>query len=311
MLENFAGNKNLISIINGMLTSGHLPHAILIEGADGLGKRTVASELAKSILCMNSNIYCNNCRSCTLFEAGSNPDFSVIKPDKSNIIRVDAIREVRQRAYERPDRCDRKVYIIENAEKMRIESQNAFLKILEEPPQYVVFVLLVPSSSMLLETIISRCTVLTLNAPQYSEAFEVLKNLCPDAEDEQIESVLSITDNNIGKALYSLKGDYNSEDAAVAEEFLKILGNHQTYELLKLLKRYKRDLVGFNTFLNLLYSRASVELRRITMGKAATVSLSRAELIKLTEEITKTLKTLRAGCILDLVTTQFCASISN
>ena len=310
MLENFAGNKNLISILNGMLNSGHLPHAILIEGADGLGKRTVARELAKSILCMQGNLYCDTCRSCTLFEAGSNPDFSVLKPNKKNLIAVDEIREVRRRAYERPDRCERKVYVIENAEKMNIAAQNAFLKILEEPPQYVVFILLVPSSSILLETIISRCTVLTLNAPQYSEAFEVLKNMCPEAEKDKIDAALSITDNNIGKALLQLKGETDGEDAALVEAFLKALGNHQTYELLKTLKKYRNDMVGFSEFLNLVYSRASVELRRITIGEAPTVSLSRAELIKVTEETTKTLKNIRAGCILELVITHFCAAIT-
>ena len=289
MLENFAGNKNLISILNGMLTGGHLPHAILIEGAAGIGKRTVARELAKSILCMDSSIYCGTCRSCTLFEAGSNPDFSVVTPNKKNLITIDEIREVRRRAYERPDRCERKVYIIENAENMNVPAQNAFLKILEEPPQYVVFILLAPSSSMLLETIISRCTVLTLNAPQYSEAFAVLENLCPSASKDQIDIALSITDNNIGKSLLQLKGDGESEDAALVETFLKVLGNHQTYELLKTLKKYKNDLVGFSAFLNLVYSRASVELRRITMGEAPTLPLSRAELIKVTAEATNTL----------------------
>ncbi len=311
MLENFAGNKNLISILNGMLTGGHLPHAILIEGAAGVGKRTVARELAKSILCMDSSIYCGTCRSCTLFEAGSNPDFSVVTPNKKNLITIDEIREVRRRAYERPDRCERKVYIIENAEKMNVPAQNAFLKILEEPPQYVVFILLAPSSSMLLETIISRCTVLTLNAPQYSEAFAVLENLCPSASKDQIDIALSITDNNIGKSLLQLKGDGESEDAALVETFLKVLGNHQTYELLKTLKKYKNDLVGFSAFLNLVYSRASVELRRITMGETPTLPLSRAELMKVTAEVTNTLKTLRAGCILELVITHFCAAITN
>jgi DNA polymerase-3 subunit delta' len=310
MLENFAGNKNLISILNGMLKGGHLPHAILIEGADGLGKRTVARELAKSILCMDSDIYCGACRSCTLFEAGSNPDFSVLKPNKKNLIAVDEIREIRRRAYERPDRCERKVYIIENAEKMNVAAQNAFLKILEEPPQYVVFILLVASSSMLLDTIISRCTVLTLNAPQYSEAFYVLKGLCPETEDTRISDALSITDNNIGKALLQLKGDSEGEEAALVESFLKALGNHQTYEMLKTLKKYKNDMVGFSAFLNLTYSRASVELRRITKGEAPTVPLSRADLIKVTEEVTNTQKNLRAGCILELVITYFCASVT-
>ena len=131
------------------------------------------------------------------------------------------------------------------------------------------------------------------------------------ASKDQIDIALSITDNNIGKSLLQLKGDGESEDAALVETFLKVLGNHQTYELLKTLKKYKNDLVGFSEFLNLVYSRASVELRRITMGETPTLPLSRAELIKVTAEATNTLKTLRAGCILELVITHFCAAITN
>ncbi len=309
MFKNFVGNDGLKAIIRGMLKGGHLPHAILLEGEEGLGKRTLARSLAKSILCMNSAEYCNGCRSCKLFDAGSNPDFSVVSPQK-NLISVDEIRNLRRRAYDRPDRCERKVYVIEDAEKMNVPAANAFLKILEEPPQYVVFILLASSASMLLETIISRCTVLTLNAPTYAEAKEVLKTECREASDEQIEAALSLADNNIGKAIAQLKNGGQGEDAQTVELVMGALGRHHSYEVLKILRRYNRDLAGFSSFLKLLYSRASIELRRISLGNQPSVALSRAELILIADKATETLKALRPGCLTELVVTHFCAAIT-
>ena len=309
MFNNFVGNKNVKEIIGGMLNGGHIPHAILLEGEQGLGKRTLSRELAKSILCMNGAEACCECRSCKLFDAGSNPDFSVISPVK-NIISVDEIRTLRRRAYDRPDRCESKVYIIEDAEKMNVSAANAFLKILEEPPQYVVFILLSCSASMLLETIISRCTVLTLNAPTFIEAKAVLKSTCQDATDEQIESALSLTDNNIGRAIAQLQNEKSGDDAKTVELVMTALGGHHSYEVLKILSRYNRDSAGFSSFLKLLYSRASIELRRISMGYKPTVTLSRTELINITDEATKTLTALRPGCLTELVITHFCAAIT-
>lgn len=310
MLENFKGNKRVVELLKTMLFSGQLPHAILIEGDEGVGKRTLSRELAKSILCMEGNEYCNSCRSCTLFEAGSNPDFKVVAPEK-NLIKVDVIRELREQAYRRPDRCERKVYIIESAEKMNIQAQNAFLKILEEPPQYVVFILLSCSSAMLLDTIISRCTRFSLNTPDRNEAAEVVLEKCPNATAEQINNALDITDNNIGKALSQLNNTNQGDTALVVEQLLSALSHHRSYELLKILSVYKwYDLAGFSMFLNLLCSRISVELRQITLGATPTTSLSRQELIKIFEVASNTLANLRSGCNIELATTCFCSKLN-
>ena len=123
MFDFLMGNENTFGIIENMLQYDRIPHAIMLDGAKGLGKHSVAKELAKAVLCDNSNKYCGVCRSCEVYDAGSHPDKKLIKPEgKSNTISIDAIRELGKDIYIKPVMSKRKVYIIENAETMRNEA---------------------------------------------------------------------------------------------------------------------------------------------------------------------------------------------
>ncbi len=302
------GNEKLKLIIRNMLSSGRFPHALMIEGETGLGKHTLARELAEILLCEDGlDKACGNCRGCQLMKAGSHPDFKLISPNDKNIITVDSIRSLRRMAFERPDRGGKKVYIVEAELGMKADSQNALLKILEEPPEYVVFIILARASEQFLDTIVSRCVNLKVSAPNDSEALEVLAEKVPDADPAELSSVLRINDNNIGRSLDVLMGD-TSEISADASKILRFAAEKKAYEVLKVLSRYERDTKGFATLLSLMEATIEIDLRNTASGQTVS-ELSKDELINLKGHIKFTRGLLSRYVSGDLLLTTFCAGL--
>lgn len=158
------GNDELCSRLARALLSESpdLPHAYIIEGAYGTGKRTLAVELAKALVCENRTnpdapaLPCGECRSCRNISRGICPDVIEIGGDGKSSVGVDAIRDLRRDIHIYPNDLDRKIYIINDAHAMTAQAQNALLLTLEEPPAYAFILLLCENSALLLETIKSR-----------------------------------------------------------------------------------------------------------------------------------------------------------
>ena len=133
-------------------------HSYIFEGADGMGKHMAAKLLAAAFLCEEKLSPCTSCKSCVMAKAGTHPDIKHITPaeDKKNI-GVDVIRDLNSDAYIKPFYSEKKIYIIEG-DLLTKEAQNAFLKTLEEPPLYAVFIIVTSDTSKLLQTVISRCS---------------------------------------------------------------------------------------------------------------------------------------------------------
>lgn len=188
-----------------------IPHAILIEGDSDAQKLNLAEFIANAAVCSGENPPCDICDNCRLFSNHGHPDITVIssKEGKKNIL-VDQIREIRASAFVRPHQADRRVFILENAQRMNEQAQNAFLKVLEEPPESVIFILIVPSRTDLLDTVISRCTLLSL--PSHENA-----------------------DMRMG----AKKGKTSADDKA--QEFLNLLFSGSEYEMLKLLHPMEKN----------------------------------------------------------------------
>lgn len=143
------------------LRSGRLPHAVLVEGAGG---SALAGKIARAALCSGAGEKpCGRCRDCLKAEKGAHPDLIVITGgDRTRSFHIDAVRSLRREAYIRPNEADRKVFILENAHNMTVQAQNALLKIIEEPPAGVMFILTCDNKSAMLETVLSRVTVFSL-----------------------------------------------------------------------------------------------------------------------------------------------------
>jgi DNA polymerase-3 subunit delta' len=142
---------------------GRLAHAYLFTGSPGVGKRLFARELARALLCENAPgplRACETCTSCTLFAAGNHPDFFAVgRPEESNELPIDLMRELCRGFSLKPARGRGKVAVLDDADDLNEEAANCFLKTLEEPPPRSVFILIGSSSERQLPTIVSRCQV--------------------------------------------------------------------------------------------------------------------------------------------------------
>lgn len=163
MFNNILGNQDIKELLTNAVKSGKESHSYLFVGQEGIGKKLIAKEFAKMILCTDTeNKYCNKCKSCIEFAGGNNPDFQIIEPD-GNSLKIEQIREFESSVAEKPIISSRKVYIINDSDKMTQEAQNSLLKTLEEPPEYVTIILIGSNESAYLDTIKSRCMILHFN----------------------------------------------------------------------------------------------------------------------------------------------------
>ncbi len=157
-------------LISDMI-SGNLSHAYLIIGPEGAGKKTLTRAFAKLLMCLDPHgtVPCNECSCCKYFEAfGEHPNVTMLSTGNKASIGVSEIRDMSEGVFVEPYIGNKKIYIINEADKMTQQAQNALLKILEEPPQYAVFFLLSANRYSILQTVISRCR--TLNMSLYSQS---------------------------------------------------------------------------------------------------------------------------------------------
>lgn len=237
-----AGNGGVRKALELAVSADRLPHAMIIEGESGSGKTVLSRFLAAVLLCDGENKPCNTCRGCTLVRAGTHPDLFVTAPeDKKKNISVDQIRKLRNEAYIRPQMSDRKVFIIESADTMNPQSQNAILKVLEEPPGDTVFMLNVRSRAALLPTIISRCVTYTLTDPETNEAAEYISDEYGIEKSEAVE-LLSHNSNRIGRAVAAL-GSKKSGTYQLAVDYLDAADNGTLYELIAITAPLEKERV--------------------------------------------------------------------
>ena len=173
-----------------------ISHSYLFLGTDGIGKRLFAKEFAKAILCNKQDEYCNKCKSCIEFDSGNNPDYGEIIPD-GNSIKIDQIREMQRKVLESPIISDRKVYVINDADLMTKEAQNAILKTLEEPPKYVTIILIGSNESNFLSTIVSRCLSIRFSNISKNEIEQYLKEIY--GLESISENIIEASNGSIGK----------------------------------------------------------------------------------------------------------------
>ena len=155
-LKDIIGDSEVCRQITALTNSRRLPHAVIIESRDQSQAKAVAKELAKISVCSSDGIRpCNLCSSCKKAQHDIHPDICCIEiTDKKQFIGVGEIREMIADCYIKPNEAPEKVYVI--CDKMTAEAQNALLKILEEPPQNVRFIILCESSTAILKTVLSR-----------------------------------------------------------------------------------------------------------------------------------------------------------
>ena len=155
--EGLIGNEDVKKTLIKAINSNEIVNSYMFVGQAGIGKKEFARDFSKMILCLSEDKKnCSNCNSCIKFESDNHPDFFQIEPDR-NSIKIAQMRQMQDNIYQRPIVSEKKVFIINDADKMTEEAQNSLLKTLEEPPKYITIILIVSNENMMLNTIKSRC----------------------------------------------------------------------------------------------------------------------------------------------------------
>ena len=224
--ETIIGNDKIKNMLETSIKSGNILHSYMFCGQEGIGKSLIAKEFAKGILCENKSIApCNKCKSCVEFNTGNHPDLYVVEPDGSTV-KIEQIRYLNSKILEKPVTSLKKVYIINDSDKMTSDAQNALLKTLEEPPEYAILILICKQESSMLATIKSRCTKLEFQ----SLTNEELKNYFMQKNEKISEQVLNLSAGSISKALKVIP---KQEIYLNLQKLLENLENINKLEILK------------------------------------------------------------------------------
>lgn len=187
------------SHLRGEMQSARVVHAYLFAGPAGTGKRSLADICARALLCAGQGEKpCDECPSCRQFSSGNHPDVKRISPEKS--IGVEAIRELIDALAVHPYESSRHVVLIEQADKMTPQAQNALLKTLETPPGDAVFFLITDQMTALLPTIISRCRIVRFPYLEEKDCISVLTGQHGMTED-RAKLLARLSMGSVGRAL--------------------------------------------------------------------------------------------------------------
>lgn len=217
------GQNKLKEVFDKILKSGSLVNSYILKGPEGIGKKNFALYMAAKILC-KTNDACGICPSCIKIKHFNHPDV-IILSKKDKAIGVEDIEELIERIQIKPYEGDKKVVIIENFENTTIQAQNKFLKTLEEPVEDTIIILTANHLNSVLETIISRCQIFSLNRVDSEEIQRYL--IKKGVNSEKARVIAKLSDGIIGMAEKYLDEEYanlRSDVINIATKITKIEG---------------------------------------------------------------------------------------
>ena len=227
MFENILGNEKNKKILERAIELNKVSHSYIFWGTEGIGKQLIAKQFAKAILCIDNKEKNCTCKSCIEILSDNNPDFQLIGADDGKI-KIEQIREMQRKVAEKPIISNKKVYIINDADKMTTEAQNCLLKTLEEPPEYITIILVASNENSLLSTIKSRCTRIHFEPIENEKIKEYLKE---NYSQENInETIINLSQGSIGKVIKLL------EHKELYENLENILKNLQNKDLIDIVQ---------------------------------------------------------------------------
>lgn len=213
-------NNREIKLLKNSLNTGKISHSYLFEGEKGVGKKEVALAFSKGLVCKSDDERpCNKCSSCLKFESMNHPDFKMISSTKK-IIQKKEIEALIREIPILPFESKKKVFLIEDGDLMRSDSQNALLKTLEEPPPYVVMIILTSNSNKILDTISSRCEIIKFHRRNDIDKIFKMENFA-----DLREEIIDVIDNLIsGNQIYAFTSlDIFSKNKENTEQLLDIM----------------------------------------------------------------------------------------
>ena len=243
------GHEDIVKHFKSSIELGKVSHAYILNGEKGSGKKTLAGIVVKSLQCESGGPDpCGTCKSCLQAESGNQPDIIWVNHEKPNVISVDEIRsQIVNDIDLKPYSSKYKIYIVPDAQMMNPQAQNALLKTLEEPPEYVIIMLLTNNMDKFLPTILSRCIVLNFKPVQPLQMMEYLVTQI-GVDQEKARFCTDFAQGNLGKAVrLAISTDYNE----IREDSIRLLRRIQDMEMdevilaVKNMGKYKLDITDY------------------------------------------------------------------
>ena len=263
--QNIIGQEQIKEHLQNAIATGKVSHAYILNGEKSSGKEFIAKVFAQTLQCEKGGTEpCNECRSCKQTVSKNQPDIIYVSHEKPNTISVDDIRaQVNNDVAIKPYSSKYKVYIINEAEKMTPQAQNAILKTLEEPPAYAVIMLLVSNVNTLLPTILSRCVVLNMK-PVRDEL--VKKYLMEELQipDYKADVCVAFARGNVGKAKLLASSEEFENVKAEALSLLKYIKDMEIQEIVSAIKKISEYRLEINDYLDIM----SIWYRDVLLFKA-------------------------------------------
>ncbi len=263
--QDIIGQEQIKEHLQNALETGKVSHAYIINGEKASGKEFIAKIFAMALQCEKGGTEpCNECRSCKQTLSKNQPDIIYVSHEKPNTISVDDIRaQINNDVAIKPYSSKYKVYIMNEAEKMTPQAQNAILKTLEEPPAYAVIILLVSNVNTLLPTILSRCVVLNMK-PVRDQL--VKKYLMEELQvpDYKADVCVAFARGNVGKAKLLAASEEFENVKAEALSLLKYIKDMEIQEIVAAIKKINEYKLEINDYLDIM----SIWYRDVLLFKA-------------------------------------------
>jgi len=223
--RDLVGHRHLLELVAGAVRRESLPPSLIFAGPDGVGKRAAAVALAQLVNCANpvDHDACGTCASCTRIARFVHADVFLVEPGDTGVIKVDQVRDVIERTAYRPFEGRRRVVIVDEADALLSEAQNALLKTLEEPPAASMFVLVTARPDELLPTVRSRCQRLRFGRLSPGDIAAVLMER-HDYSPTDAHAAASAADGSLGLALDGGSAALVEAREAAAEMLQQVAG---------------------------------------------------------------------------------------
>ena len=251
--QDIIGQEQIKEHLQNAILAKKVSHAYIINGEKSSGKEFIAKVFAMALQCEAGGANpCQECHACKQALSDNQPDIIRVSHEKPNTISVDDIRaQINNDVAIKPYSSPYKIYILNEAEKMTVQAQNAILKTLEEPPEYAVILLLTTNVNSLLPTILSRCVVLNMKPVKDSLVKKYLMEQM-QIPDYKAEVCVAFARGNIGKArLLALSEDFeNVKNEAVS--LLKYIQDMELHEIIAAIKKINDYKLEINDYLDII-----------------------------------------------------------